>query len=315
MAPRSSDRAGDVLTGTPPWALTEVASRQLVIARILDWYATAERELPWRAPGFGAWGVYVSEIMAQQTQVQRVADVWPAWMARWPSAAALAADSPAEVVRQWGQLGYPRRALWMHAAATQMVQLHGGQVPREEAALRALPGVGEYTAAAIRAFAFGERVPVLDVNVRRLHSRVFFGAEHSVASVTKVERTHHEQFLPEVPATAARLSQAVMEFGALVCTARGPRCGSCVIADACEWRAAGWPSSTRPLRRQARFEGSDRQCRGALLRALREAPGPVGASVLEAVWADALQRQRCLGSLINDGLVNSSSRNRFSLPG
>ena len=299
-------------TGTSP---TTDGTAQHVAARILAWYDTAERALPWRAPGHGAWGVYVSEVMAQQTQVARVAEVWPAWMQRWPSPAALAASSPAEVVRQWGRLGYPRRALWMHAAATAMVLHHGGQVPRDADALRALPGVGEYTAAAIRAFAFGERVAVLDVNVRRVHARAFFGSGHPAPSVTLAERAHHERFLPADALTAAHLSQAVMEFGAVVCTARAPQCASCPIADSCACLRGGSPTAERRPRKQAVFVGSDRQCRGALMQVLRDAHAAVPASALEGAWTEALQRQRCLDALIADGLVKPLAGHRFALPG
>jgi len=155
---------------------------------------------------------------------------------------------------------------------------------------------------------------VLDVNVRRVHARVFDGAATAAASITMAEREHHEQFLPADAAVAATLSQAVMEFGALVCTAREPRCGECPLAEVCAWNRAGRPAATTPVRRQARFEGSDRQCRGALMRVLREARAPVNGSALEAAWADALQRARCLDSLVADGLVVPLPRKRFSLP-
>lgn len=284
------------------------------MTRVLAWYASAQRELPWRAPSTSPWGVYVSEVMAQQTQVERVAVEWVTWMERWPTPAALAASSPADVVRAWGRLGYPRRALWMHAAATRMVEQHGGEVPRDEAALRALPGIGEYTAAAIRSFAYGERSAVLDVNVRRVHARVFDGTAAPGSSITNVERAHHERFLPDDAPTASVLSQAVMEFGAVVCTARDPRCDTCPLADVCAWNRAGRPAAATSMRKQAKFAGSDRACRGALMHVLRETHGAVPASALEAAWADALQRARCLDSLVADGLVIPLPRNRFSLP-
>ncbi len=285
-----------------------------VATATLAWYARAARPLPWRAPGTTPWGVYVSEVMAQQTQVARAAEAWIEWMRRWPTPAALAASSPADAVRQWAGLGYPRRALWMHAAAARMVAEHDGQVPSTDVELRALPGVGEYTAAAVRAFAYGQRVPVLDVNVRRVHARLFDGTALPGPSITVAERAHHEAFLPGDAARAARLSQAVMELGALVCTARDPRCGECPVAASCRWLAAGRPASAAPARRQARFEGSDRQCRGALMRVLRAAHGPVPASALEAAWGDALQRARCLDALVADGLVVPLARRRFALP-
>lgn len=286
-----------------------------IAVALLDWYEHARRDLPWRNPRTSAWGVYVSEIMAQQTQVDRVAPIWKAWMKRWPNPAALASAKPADVLRAWDRLGYPRRALWMHAAATRMVEAHGGRVPRDPDALRALPGVGEYTAAAIRAFAFKQRAIVLDVNVRRVHSRIYDGRDTPNASITNAERDHHEQFLPDDPETAATLAQAVMEFGALVCTARNPACTSCPVRKQCTWSRAGFPASATPKRKQPGFDGTDRQCRGALMRVLREAHAPVPHSQLEVVWADALQRQRCLDGLVADGLVVPLARKRYALPG
>lgn len=235
-------------------------------------------------------------------------------MQRWPNATALAGAKPADVLRAWDRLGYPRRALWMHQAAQQMVALHGGRVPRSEEALRALPGIGEYTAAAIRAFAYRQRAIVLDVNVRRVHSRIYFGAETPPTSITNAEREHHERFLPQDASLAATLSQAVMEFGALVCTAKQPKCGHCVLRDQCAWRTAGAPTGTS-LRRQPKFQGSDRHCRGAMLSVLRDADVPVHASQLEAVWTETLQRQRCLDGLVADGLVVPLAKNRYALPG
>lgn len=282
---------------------------------LLAWYEHARRDLPWRLPQTSAWGVYVSEIMSQQTQVERVAPIWIDWMRRWPDPTALASAKPADVLRAWDRLGYPRRALWMHAAAMQMVDRHGGCVPQEPEELRALPGIGEYTAAAIRAFAFKQRAVVLDVNVRRLHARVYFGNAAPARSITKDEREHHERFLPSDSAIAAALSQAAMEFGAIVCTARRPTCEGCPLRTKCAWANAGFPVASSPKRRQPKFEGTDRQCRGVLMRVLRQADSTVPLSELEAAWADALQRQRCLDGLVADGLVVPLPRKRFALPG
>ena len=192
---------------------------------ILDWYAEHARDLPWRSPGAGAWSVMVSEFMLQQTPVARVLPVHAAWLEQWPTPADLAAEAPGEAVRAWGRLGYPRRALRLHAAASAIVERHGGEVPASYDDLLALPGVGDYTAAAIAAFAYGRRHVVLDTNVRRVLARTLAGAEFPAASVTKAERTLAEGALPEDEATAATWSVAVMELGALVCTAANPRCG------------------------------------------------------------------------------------------
>lgn len=281
---------------------------------LLAWYAASQRALPWRSSRTSAWGVYVSEVMAQQTQIDRVIPLWKTWMRRWPNPAALAAAKPSEVLRAWDRLGYPRRALWMHQAAQQMVAKHNGRVPRSETELRALPGIGEYTAAAVRAFAFKQRALVLDVNVRRVHNRVYFGSDAPMNAITNAERAHHERFLPEDPATASTLSQAVMEFGALVCTARNPQCSECPLRAECAWLRKGSPAGD-PRRKQPKFDGTDRQCRGMIMRALRNAESPVSASRLESVWADALQRNRCLDGLVADGLVVPMRGKRYALPG
>src|SRR5215472_17824721 len=144
-------------------------------APVLRWYAAHARDLPWRRGDASAWSVLVSEIMLQQTPVARVLPAHAAWLARWPTPPALAAASPGDAVRQWGRLGYPRRALRLHAAARVISERHGGEVPRSIDALRALPGVGSYTAAAVASFAFGQRHPVLDTNVRRVLARMATG--------------------------------------------------------------------------------------------------------------------------------------------
>ena len=145
---------------------------------LVTWFAQARRDLPWREPDVTAWQILVSEFMLQQTPVARVAPIWLDWVARWPTPSATAAAGAADVLRAWGRLGYPRRALRLREAAATIVALHGGAVPDDEAALRALPGVGAYTAAAVRAFAFGRRSLVLGVNVRRVLARVADGVEH-----------------------------------------------------------------------------------------------------------------------------------------
>ena len=282
---------------------------------VLAWYSTHARDLPWRRPDASPWAILVSEVMLQQTPVSRVLPAYDAWLARWPTPAALASDSPGEAVRQWGRLGYPRRALRLHAAATTMAARHGGAVPSTYDELRALPGVGEYTAAAVASFAFRQRHAVLDTNVRRVFARAVDGVEYAPTATTAHERRAAESLLPDEPEIAASWAVAVMEVGALVCTARSPRCDVCPVSAACTWRLAGRPAYDGPARRRQTYEGTDRQCRGRLLRVLRDADGPVGRSALEEVWPDAVQRERALDSLVADGLVEPLADDRFALPG
>jgi A/G-specific adenine glycosylase len=281
---------------------------------ILEWYDGHARDLPWREPGASAWSVMVSEFMLQQTPVARVLPVHAAWLEQWPTPADLAAVPAGEAVRAWGRLGYPRRALRLHAAAAAIVAEHGGEVPVEHADLLALPGVGDYTAAAIAVFAHGRRHVVLDTNVRRVLVRLLEGREFPGASVTRAERTLAEQALPADDATAATWSVATMELGALVCTANGPACGRCPVADACAWRAAGYPAYDGPARKAQAWAGTDRQCRGRLLAVLRDSHGPVHRSLLEAAWSEAAQRERCLASLVTDGLLVPGPGDTYALP-
>jgi A/G-specific adenine glycosylase len=280
---------------------------------LVDWYATAARDLPWRRPGVDAWAVLVSEVMLQQTPVARVEPVWREWVARWPSPADLAAASPGDVIRAWGKLGYPRRALRLREAAVAVTERHGGVVPRDVAALEALPGVGTYTARAVACFGYGTPQPVVDTNVRRVVARLVHGrAEAAPARATDLADV--TALAPVDPARAVRFSVAAMELGALVCVAGTPRCAVCPVHEACAWRIAGCPAHDGPPRRAQRFAGTDRQVRGRLLDVLRGADGPVDAPALEAAWDDAAQRSRCLDSLLVDGLVEQTADGRFRLP-
>lgn len=281
--------------------------------RIVGWYDEHARDLPWRNPSASPWAVMVSEFMLQQTPVARVLPVYEEWMLRWPSPGHLAAESSGEAVRAWGRLGYPRRALRLHQAATAIVDQHGGEVPASYDALRALPGIGDYTAAAVASFAFGQQHAVLDTNVRRVLARLIDGVEHPPVSPTKAERERARRLLPDGP-DAPRWSVGVMELGALVCTASGPACGSCPVAELCAWRAAGSPPYDGPPRRGQTYAGTDRQCRGRLLAVLREADGPVHVSRLDAAWAIEDQRRRCLDSLVHDGLATPVAEQMYALP-
>jgi A/G-specific adenine glycosylase len=281
--------------------------------RVIGWYVGHARDLPWRGPAVTAWGVMVSEFMLQQTPVARVLPVYEEWMETWPTPADLAAVTPGEAVRAWGRLGYPRRAQRLHAAATALVTEHGGEVPREVEALRRLPGVGDYTAAAVATFAHGQRHVVLDTNVRRVLARVLSGVELPAVTVTRSERELAGAVLPQPDSVAATWSVAVMELGALVCTAARPRCDACPVSGLCAWRAAGYPPYDGPARRGQTYAGTDRQCRGRLLEVLRDTHQPVHRSRLDAVWSQAEQRERCLASLLADGLVTQVGEATYSL--
>ena len=287
--------------------------RSLLHEPILAWYDVHRRDLPWRRPDATAWAIVVSEFMLQQTPVARVVPAYEEWLVRWPTPAALAADSPGEAVRQWGRLGYPRRALRLHDVATTLVERHGGEVPPSYDDLVALPGIGPYTAAAIASFAFRQRHVVQDTNVRRVLARAITGVEQPPASSTAAEVRLGEELLPDDPETAACWAVAVMELGALVCTARAPRCDSCPIADRCAWRLACYPAYDGPVRRGQTYAGTDRQVRGRLLDVLRTAHGSVTAAALDAVWDDDVQRLRALEGLLADGLIERVG-DQYALP-
>ena len=272
--------------------------------RIADWFAAGHRPLPWRAEGFPAWGVLVSEFMLQQTPVARVIPRLEEWLARWPTPADLAAVPPGDAVRAWDRLGYPRRALNLHAASVAITERNGGVVPSDVDELLALPGVGPYTARAVAAFAYGVRVPVVDVNVRRVLARAVRGVgEPGPARVTE-ELALMESLLPEDPHRARLTNAGTMELGQTVCTARAPDCAVCPIADACAWRAAGYPTYTGPSApKQKPYAGSDREVRGRILRELRASELPVPAARVDELWPDEVQRARALAGLLADGLV------------
>ena len=283
--------------------------------RLLPWYATHARDLPWRRPGATPWSVLVSEVMLQQTPVIRVLPAHARWLARWPEPAALAAAPPGEAIRAWDRLGYPRRALRLHLAAGAIVERHDGAVPTAYPSLLALPGIGTYTAAAVASFAFRQRHAVLDTNVRRVLGRVLDGVAEPPVTVRVAERRRAEELLPPTDDTAAIWSVAVMELGALVCTARTPRCTQCPIRDLCAWRRSGAPASANRPRRVQQYAGTDRQARGRLLALLRASPDPVEGAALAEMWPEAHQRGRALAGLVADGLVEPLAGDTYRLPG
>jgi A/G-specific adenine glycosylase len=277
---------------------------------ILAWFHAHSRPLPWRISPT-PWGVLVSEVMLQQTPVKRVDPVWRAWMERWPTPDALAAEPAAAAIKAWGRLGYPRRALRLHATAVIITNELNGEVPHEYDELRTLPGIGDYTAAAVVSFAYGGRAVVLDVNVRRLLARLLDGQAAPAGHVTATERARAADLVPDrdPPGWAA----ATMELGQVVCTARDPRCEQCPVADACLWRARSYPDAHARTTRPQGFVGTDRQVRGLIVERLRS--GGAVRSDIDVLWPDAIQLARALDSLVQDGLVDPIAPGRYALPG
>lgn len=281
-----------------------VAASPALRSIVLDWFAQHGRDLPWRDPECSPWGVYLSEVMSQQTPVARVQPVWERWLERWPNPAALAADSPGEAVRMWDRLGYPRRALRLWESAKVMVEQHDGQVPRDHDQLLALPGVGPYTAAAVASFAFGDPRTVIDTNIRRVLVRTTQGVQYPAASLTAAESRLADASMPTDPDEANRWNAASMELGALICTARSPDCEACPVSHLCAWQLAGRPAHAGPARRGQAWHGTDRQVRGRIVQLLRESPDPRPRGDLDSAWPDDTSKvERCLAGLIGDGLV------------
>lgn len=275
---------------------------------ITEWFKDNERDLPWRKSD--AWGVLVSEIMLQQTPVQRVLPVYIEWMKRWPTASDLAQATPAEVITAWGRLGYPRRALRLHQCAKIISLELNNEIPHQESELRKLPGVGEYTAAAIAAFAYKKSSLVLDINIRRLFSRLYKGEENPTSAPTKAERL---EYLTYIPKEGAHIwAAATMELGALICTSKKPACTRCPVADRCRWRSLDYPSSER-IKRSQSWHGTDRQCRGTIIQALRENPRLSKREVI-LLWDVRPQVEKAILSLLEDGLIEEQRKGIFSLP-
>lgn len=320
----------------PPRAAS--ASDPVALSHDLNsWFGVHGRDLLWRHPDTTPYGVLVSEIMSQQTPVRRVEPMWQAWMQRWPTPADLAAAPTAEVIRQWANLGYPRRAMRLQECAQACVEKHDGDIPTSVAELEALPGVGSYTARAVAAFAFGQAVPVVDTNVRRVYRRVVEGEFlqgparardlRDVATLLpyvdedpSFSRRHRG--LPELPPrplgdpelkdAANLMCASLMELGALVCTASNPSCEQCPISQHCRWVALGKPAPSEEQqaaakKRVQKFAGTDRQVRGKILAALRNASsGASSEADIMSLWDDKNQLARCVESLLTDGLMEST---------
>jgi A/G-specific adenine glycosylase len=284
-----------------------------IVPQLLDWYDVEQRDLPWRRADVTPWQILVSEFMLQQTPVARVEPIWLDWVARWPTPSATAAASAADVLRAWGKLGYPRRAKRLHECATVIAEHFDDVVPSDVETLLTLPGIGAYTARAVACFAYHQRVPVVDTNVRRVVARAVHGRAEAATSSSPRDLTDVDALLPN-DADAPRFSAALMELGATVCTARAPQCGLCPLS-ACAWRSRGYPAGTG-TRRVQRYAGTDRQARGRLLDVLRGNDSPVTRAELDVAWlTDTAQRDRALDSLLVDGLVEQTSDGRFALAG
>ncbi|SUA41432.1 A/G-specific adenine glycosylase [Nocardia africana] len=280
---------------------------------LIDWYEQSARDLPWRRPGVSAWQILMSEIMLQQTPVVRVEPIWREWVRRWPVPSAMAAAAPGEVLRAWGKLGYPRRALRLHECARVLAAEYGDVVPDDVEVLLTLPGIGAYTARAVACFAYGQRVPVVDTNVRRVVARAVHGRAEAGNPRTR-DLAETEALLPVRTDRAAVFSAALMELGATVCTARNPDCDRCPLPR-CTWVTSGRPASD-VVRRTQKYDGTDRQARGRLLDVLRGATGPVERVALDLAWTrDPGQRDRALDSLLVDGLIEQTSDGLFALAG
>lgn len=317
--------------------------------RLAAWWEANARDLPWRFGRATPWGVLVSEVMSQQTQMSRVVPYWNDWMARWPDARALAAASKADVITAWGRLGYPRRALRLQECARVVAEQYDNTLPRTYDELIALPGIGDYTASAVMSFAFGERIAVIDTNIRRVLSRVFLGAESRGGAASPAERALANRMLPrdsddagmivtadesEVASDAGMIdarnqyrhsterrsvtwNQSVMELGAVICTAKTPLCQVCPIADDCAFLKAGRPGlGERRTRPRQRFQGTDRQVRGLVLAALRELPttAALARTDAERLWKDRIQLDACIASLDDDGLIEILDNGDLRLP-
>jgi A/G-specific adenine glycosylase len=289
----------------------------------------ADRDrLPWRSPPSAAdpWHVLVSEVMLAQTQAGRVADRFPQFVERFGSPSALAAEPLGEMLRAWQGLGYPRRAANLHRCAGVLVADHDGEVPRELEVLLALPGVGRYTARAVLAFAFDVAIMPVDTNIGRVLARL----QGRRLGVAEAQRIGDSLQLSASPAPGGRRTGlAFMDLGAVLCRPKEPGCPECPLVTRCVFglacsvaEARGRPAPEDPAvrsagvsGRQARFEGSDRQGRGRLLKAAAGAPIAAADLAVAAGWPDDPARAaRAVMTLVADGLLAAGADGRYVMP-
>jgi A/G-specific adenine glycosylase len=278
--------------GCPP-------SRAELNALLLQWYAPRRRAYPWRLDEADAYLVLVSEVMLQQTQAARVVPAFRSFVARFPGVRELAAAPRSDVIRVWAGLGYNRRAVGLSAAARAIVSEHGGRVPGEPRLLRALPGVGPYTAAAVASIAFGVPIPAIDTNVRRVAARVIHGVEATEIASARLAASAAKWIDVARPGA---WNQALMDLGRAVCRPR-PRCGECPLRAGCRFALhARTPAVDRQSR--APFEGSDRQVRGAVVRALARSEAEMTLRRLSAETGHPVERiAAAVRTLSRDGVV------------
>lgn len=292
------------MTAPAPGADDQDAARRQRLARVLlAWGEERRRDLPWRRTRDG-WAVLVSEVMLQQTQVARVRRHFPPFLDDYPTPAACAGAPRGEIIRAWDGLGFNRRAVALHRAAERIVDRHDGRVPDDLDDLLALPGVGDYTARAVLAFAFERDVGVVDTNAARVLARAVAGHRLTRSQAQRLA----DAMVPEGAGWA--YNQSVLDFAAAVCTKRSPACGDCSARPACAWARAGLPepdpvaATAGTSGRQSTFEGSDRQGRGRLVRALRTGAVPVHRLADAAGWpGDPDRARRVADGLVADGLA------------
>lgn len=293
----------------------EMPNHHTSALKVIRWYRDNARDLPWRAEGTSAWAVLLSEVMSQQTPVARVIPQWEEWMRRWPTPMEFAKASTDEVLRAWGRLGYPRRALRLLECAREISACYNGEVPKEVDQLLALPGIGDYTARAVACFAYHQAVPVVDTNVRRVYARLVQGTFYAPPA-RKSELRLVADFYPR--GQEPECAVALMELGALVCTATSPDCGRCPVRRECAWQRAGCPEPSAEeqaakKKRVQKFIGTDRQVRGKIMALLRE-NAEVQRAEIDALWPKPAQLSRALFSLVKDGLAEEHEAGVFRLP-
>jgi A/G-specific adenine glycosylase len=277
--------------------------REDLRAAVHAWFEANGLDYPWRRREDDPYAVLVSEVMLQQTQAGRVAQLFPVFLERFPTVVSLSAASRADVVHAWAGLGYHRRAVALHEAARRIVRDHDGVIPADPAALRRLPGIGAYTAAAVASITYGVPAAAVDTNVRKLLARAAFGVERdevTLAQVTDAAEAWLDEHRP------GDWNQAMMSLGHNVCRTT-PRCDVCPLADVCRFRSGG--RAGRPsVRRQSAFEGSSRQTRGRIVAALRERPVMTLSALGAATGRPPSEVVAAVTGLAHDGVVEASPR-------